>query len=328
MIFALSLTGPTASGKTALSLALAERLGAEIISSDSMQIYKGMNIGTAKATAEEQARVKHHLIDFLDPRESYSVERYRTDAMCAIRDVHSRGRLPMLVGGTGLYVSALVRGSLEDSPESSPEFRESLLSLAESDSGKEELWQRLLSVDPESAEKIHKNNVKRVIRALEIYEATGRRKSELDRETRTAHTEVCVGMITLDFHSRDTLYSRVDKRVDIMMEEGLLSEVEGLYREGMLLPETTAAQAIGYKELIEYIEGRSSLDCAVESIKLATRRYAKRQLTWFRHVEGAKRIFADSDGGSMKGEEELLSEALSLYGELLSDFKKKAAADA
>ena len=285
MIFALSLTGPTASGKTALSLALAERLGAEIISSDSMQIYKGMNIGTAKATAEEQARVKHHLIDFLDPRESYSVERYRTDAMCAIRDVHSRGRLPMLVGGTGLYVSALVRGSLEDSPESSPEFRESLLSLAESDSGKEALWQRLLSVDPESAEKIHKNNVKRVIRALEIYEATGRRKSELDRETRTAHTEVCVGMITLDFHNRETLYERIDRRVDMMIEEGLIEETKRLIADGVFERSVTAAQAIGYKELLPFVRGEEELETCVERLKQETRKYAKRQLTWFKKEE-------------------------------------------
>ncbi len=288
-----------------------------------MQIYKGMDIGTAKATAEEQARVPHHLIDFLDPRESYSVERYRTDAMRVARDIHSRGRLPMLVGGTGLYVSALTRGSLDESPEASPEFRERLLSLSESDEGREELWQRLYKVDSESAEKIHKNNVKRVIRALEIYEATGRPKSELDRETKARESELSVGMITLDFHSRETLYSRVDARVDIMMREGLLSEVEGLHREGMLLPETTAAQAIGYKELVDYLEGRVSLPFAVEQIKLATRRYAKRQLTWFRHVDGAKRIFADREDGSIKSEAELLTEALSLYCELIAEFSEK-----
>ena len=322
MIFALAITGPTASGKTALSLDLAERLSAEIISCDSMQIYREMDIGTAKATAEERARAPHHLIDFLSPLDSYSVESYRASAIECAKDITSRGRLPIFVGGTGLYIDSVSRALSQDAPESDPEYRDKILVELKTDEDITALWERLRSVDPESAEKIHKNNVKRVIRALEIYDATGRPKSLLDKESKEGKGEVFVGMITIDFHSRELLYNRVDRRVGIMMDEGLLDEVRSLYDRG-LLSSGTASAAIGYKELVDHIEGRCSLDEAVENLKLASRRYAKRQLTWFRHEKDAVVIYADHPDGRMKNPDEMLSEALLLAEEFKNKFESE-----
>lgn len=322
MSFALAITGPTASGKTALSLALAEHLNCEIISIDSMQIYRYMDIGTAKATAEERARAPHHMIDFLDPTESYSAEDYRADAMVALRDIESRGKMPLFVGGTGLYMDTVMRGTELASPPSSEELKARLMSMAETEEQREMLWQRLIEVDPASAEKTHKNNVRRVVRALEIYELTGKTKTYFDELTRAAKPEVEVGMITLDFHNRDNLYSRVDLRVDQMIKEGLLDEVKSLYEGKILLKGTTAAQAIGYKEIISYLDGECTISEAVELLKLSSRRYAKRQLTWFRHNEGAKRLYIDREDGKMKDREELISELYALADELIKESKK------
>ncbi len=316
MLKAIAIVGPTASGKTALSLAVAERLGCKIISCDSMQIYRGMDIGTAKATPEEQASAEHFLIDFLDPRENFSVEQYRRMAMDAAREIAASGSIPLFVGGTGLYIDSVMRIENSAAPESREEYRATQMEIVSREGGEDILWNRLRDVDPDSAEKIHKNNVKRVIRALEIYDATGKTKTVLDGESAMPNPEMSVRMITLDFHCRETLYDRVNRRVDIMMEEGLLSEVKALYGGGMLTPETTAAQAIGYKELVEHLEGKCTLSDAVENIKLASRRYAKRQLTWFRHEKDALTLFVDREDGTMKGAEELLSEALDLIGEL------------
>ena len=321
MSFALAITGPTASGKTALSLALAERLGAEIISIDSMQIYKDMNIGTAKATEEERGRVRHHMIDFLSPDESYSAEDYRASAMDVLHDVEGRGKLPLFVGGTGLYMDTVIRGSELASPPSSEELKQRLLAVSNTDEEREALWQRLYEVDPDSAEKTHRNNVRRVIRALEIYELTGKTKTYFDNLTKAQTPDVKVGMITLDFHNRDNLYKRVDLRVDQMMDEGLLDEVTALYKGGILKKGTTAAQAIGYKEIISYIDGESTLSEAVEFLKLSTRRYAKRQLTWFRHNEDAVRLFIDREDGVMKSKEELVSELYGIADELINSEK-------
>ena len=320
MIFSLAITGPTASGKTALSLGVAERLGAEIISCDSMQIYKDMNIGTAKATEEERARAPHHLIDFLSPLESYSAENYRVDAVSVAKDITERGRLPLFVGGTGLYIDTVKRGLAPESPESDPEYRERILSSLKTQEDIHALWEKLREVDPESAEKTHENNVKRVVRALEIYDKTGKPKSQLDKESLTYKGEVFVGMITIDFLDRENLYRRIDLRVDMMMEEGLLSEVESLYKRGLLVG-GTASQAIGYKELVDYIEGRCTLDEAVDNLKLASRRYAKRQLTWFRHEKDARVIYADLPDGSMKSREDMLSEALSIADEFRKEYE-------
>ncbi len=316
MLKALAITGPTASGKTALSIHLAERLGCEIISCDSMQIYKGMDIGTAKATAEEQARVKHYMIDIISPLESYSAESYRAEALECAEKISARGKIPLFVGGTGLYIDTVMRGVSCASPESDAEYREKMLSSIRCEEDKIALWQRLLSVDPESAEKTHYNNVKRVIRALEIYDKTGKPKSAFDRETKSISPDISVGMITLDFLDRDLLYSRVDSRVDLMMNEGLFDEVKRLYSSGLLPKNATSSQAIGYKEIIEAIEGRCTLSEAVEQIKLSTRRYAKRQLTWFRREENACRIYADGEGG-MRPFEDIVPPALSFANSFL-----------
>lgn len=319
MIFAPAITGPTASGKTALSLYLARELGCEIISCDSMQIYRGMDIGTAKATAEERAVCPHHMIDFLSPTESYSAEDYRAMATEAARDIVKRGKMPLFVGGTGLYIDTVMRGGELMSPPSSEELKEKLLSTTLTEQGREALWQRLFEIDPDSAKKIHKNNVRRVARAVEIYELTGKTKTYFDELSKKASSEISVGMITLDFHNRDNLYARVDLRVDEMVREGLVEEVKSLYDGGLLIPNTTAAQAIGYKEIVTYLKGECSLGDAVELIKLSTRRYAKRQLTWFRHNEGARRLYVDHELGEMKSYDELKREILEIAHELIKE---------
>ena len=319
MIFAPAITGPTASGKTALSLYLAKKLGCEIISCDSMQIYKRMDIGTAKATAEERAVCPHHMIDFLSPTESYSAEDYRAMATEVAKDISARGKVPLFVGGTGLYLDTVMRGGELMSPPSSDELKEKLLATTLTEEGKDKLWQRLKDIDPESAEKIHKNNVRRVARAVEIYELTGKTKTYFDELSKQARSEIDIGIITLDFHNRDNLYRRVDKRVDIMINDGLVEEVRSLYTDGLLLPNTTAAQAIGYKEIVTYFEGKCTLDEAVELIKLSSRRYAKRQLTWFRHNENARKLYVDNDDGRIKSANELKLEALKIANELMKE---------
>ncbi len=318
MTYALAITGPTASGKTALSIDIARESGMEIISCDSMQIYRGMDIGTAKATAAERAAVPHHLIDFLSPLECYSAEAYRADAMAAVKDITSRGKTPLFVGGTGLYIDTIMRGEAVGSPPSDAELREQLLSRYTAD----ELYRKLELADPESAAATHKNNVKRVVRALEIYELTGKPKSYFDALSRIAQPDIKIGMITLDFHNRENLYKRVDARVDVMLDEGLLAEVEDLWRQGMLKAGTTAASAIGYKEIIEYLENRTTLPLAIEQIKLSSRRYAKRQLTWFRHERDAVRVFVDTEDGQIKPYSVLLSEVTGCANELKNKFKK------
>ena len=317
MIRALALTGPTASGKTALSLSLAEKLGGEIISCDSMQIYRGMDIGTAKATEEERARAPHHMLDICSPDEIYSAEDYARDATAVARDISARGNTPIFVGGTGLYIDTVMRGGAPISPPSDAALREELMKTADEDGGAHRLWEMLLEVDPESAEKIHENNVRRVVRALEIYRLSGKTKTYFDQESKKNVGEVSVGLITLDFHDRDNLYRRVDLRVDIMANEGLVAEVESLWRRGLLKSEYTSAQAIGYKEIIAYLEGRTSLAEAIDEIKLASRRYAKRQLTWFRHEKDAVRIYVDDELGVMKSASMLEREALAAVDNLL-----------
>ena len=324
MIYALSVSGPTASGKTAVSIELAERIGAEIICCDSMQIYEKMDIGTAKATSAERARVPHHLLDFLPPGDPFSAEEYRNRAIPVAEDIQSRGKMPMFVGGTGLYIDTLMRARTDSVPESRREYRDKILESVRDEDAATVLWERLYAVDPESAETIHKNNVRRVIRALEIYDATGKPKSYFDKLSRTLSADMRIGMITLDFHNRDNLYSRVDLRVDSMMEEGLLAEVTRLYSAGYLGENTTARQAIGYKEIIDHIEGRCTLVEAVEQIKLSTRRYAKRQLTWFRHEENAYRLYIDGEDGKMRAACDIIDEAESAARKIKEGFKNEA----
>ncbi len=308
MIKALAITGPTASGKTAISVSVAQRLGCEIISLDSMQIYRGMDIGTAKATPKERAAVPHHMLDFLDPETAYSAQHYREDALAVAEQIMSRGKIPMLVGGTGLYMDTLMRGGQDSVPESSPEYRAPLMRLAETEQGRAELYERLRSVDPESADTMHMNNVKRVIRALEIYDMTGKPKSYFDKLSRSAAPDIEVGMITLDFHNRDNLYKRIDERVDAMLEAGLVDETRALLARGFEGCKT-ASSAIGYKELFAFIRGEESIDEATERLKIASRRYAKRQLTWFRHNADAYRLYLDGEDSVMRGAEDIIAEA-------------------
>ncbi len=299
----LAVVGPTASGKSALALALAEELGGcAIVSCDSMQIYRGMDIGTAKPTAEEMRRVPHRMIDLVSPEENYSVENYREDAARAIAELTGEGLLPILVGGTGLYLDALLRKSRGEIPESDPVYRKNAEAL-----GADALWERLCRIDPAAAEKTHKNNLRRVIRALEIYDKTGRTKSELDAESRVAPDSGNL-LFVLDFHNRENLYRRCDERVDEMFRAGLWQEAEGLYRSGVLKRDSTAAQAIGYKEILAAAENSEGDGWASEQIKLATRHYAKRQQTWFRREEGAHTLYVDREDGSLRPKEELLSE--------------------
>ena len=322
MIYSLAITGPTASGKTAVSIELAKYLSAEIISCDSMQIYREMDIGTAKATDEERREVPHHMLDIISPREDFSVEAYRERAIAVAGEITSRDKLAMFVGGTGLYVDALMRAPMTAVPESSREYRDAVRAGIKNEDDVDALWQKLQRVDPESAAAIHKNNVRRVIRALEIYETTGKTKSYFDALSRQARNDICVSMITLDFHNRENLYSRVDKRVDEMLRCGLVREVESLYERGFLMPGTTASQAIGYKEIVSYLKGEISLFEAAELIKLSTRRYAKRQFTWFRHEEGAYRLYVDDEDGGMRDFNTIINEARNAAQRFMKGFSK------
>ena len=276
----LCIVGPTASGKSSLALELAKDLGGEIISCDSMQIYRRMDIGTAKPTAEEMSRIKHHMIDVADPDESFSCADYVKLADAAIRDCAKRGKLPIVCGGTGLYLDALLRGADFEETAGDEKIREELLAFAERE-GAHALHEELCRIDPESAAAIHENNVKRVVRAIEIYRVCGVPKSELDRRSQLVGDRFDATVIGLRYANREKLYSRIEKRVDIMMSEGLLTETKTLLSEGVFEKNNTAAQAIGYKELLSHIAGNEELDEAVERLKTATRRYAKRQMTWF-----------------------------------------------
>ena len=303
----LAVTGATASGKTALAILLAEALDGEIISCDSMQVYRGMDIGTAKATDAEQARVRHHLIDILDPTEPFSAAEYATLAEEAAVDIASRGKTPIFCGGTGLYLEA-VRTARHGSPmESDEDFRREMHALAERE-GNDMLHARLRAVDPVSADAIHPNNVKRVVRALEIYHLTGKPKSESDGEALSENPRLSVCNLFLDFCDRALLYRRIDARVEMMAEAGLFEETERLLKEGKLLPGTTAAAAIGYKECLAALRKEASREEALADLKNATHHYAKRQKTWF-SAKPHIRIAAD-ENGEMRDTEAVLQEAL------------------
>ena len=275
------ICGPTASGKTSLGVELAKRINGEIISADSMQVYKEMNIGTAKVTLDEMQGIPHHLIDFVNPSEEYNVSMYRDDALKKIEEIFQRGKTPIIVGGTGLYIDTLINGIEFSEIETDEEYRKQLEKLInEDENGKEILFEELRKIDEESANKIDKNNIRRVIRALEIYKVTGKTKSQIDRESvkGTEYNFVVFG-INLD---REELYERINKRVDVMIVDGLIDEVKNVCSKYKL--SKTALQALGYKEVIEYFNNEISYDEMVEKIKRESRRYAKRQMTWFRHI--------------------------------------------
>jgi tRNA dimethylallyltransferase len=272
------IVGPTAVGKSAVGLEIAERLNGEIVSADSMQVYRGMDIGTAKATEDERARVRHHLLDVADPGEIFSVARYQELAQAAIEGITARGALAVMVGGTGLYVDAVVRGFLFPFEGRNDDIRQRLEQEANV-VGSCTLHGRLREVDPRAAERIHPNDRRRIIRALEVHEVTGVPITELQRRHKgQSRYDTRQFGLTLP---RDVLRERIDRRVDEMMSAGLLEEVRELVGGGYA-PCFTAMQAIGYKELAAYLEGRTSLEEAVHTIKNETRKYAKRQMTWFR----------------------------------------------
>ena len=307
----IAIVGPTASGKSALALALAKECGGEIISCDSMQVYKRMNIGTAKPSALEMSEVRHHLIDVKEPTESFSCEDYVSLASSAIDLVSESGRLPIVCGGTGLYLDALLRGG-NSAPSIDTSDIRAELSLRAKNEGVFALYEELLRVDPESAAAIHPNNVKRVIRALEIYIASGEKKSELDKRSKEFESPYDATVIYLNYLNRDILYRRIDSRVDSMIKDGLVEETRALMAERVFELNRTASQAIGYKELFGFIEGRESLESAIETLKRATRRYAKRQVTWFSAKDYILPLDADSDNG-LKTFEEIVNNAKKLF---------------
>ncbi len=278
----LAVVGCTASGKTALAVELALRLGGEIVSCDSMQIYCEMDIGTAKPDEAERRGVVHHLMDFVDPCDprGYSCADYVRDARAAVEDILGRGKLPILCGGTGLYLDAFLRGGSFEVTDTDPALREELMELARRD-GAEALHAVLRELDPEAAEAIHPNNVKRVARAIEICRTTGKTKTALDRASRAVDSPYDALVVGLNYTNRDLLYGRINRRVDMMLSMGLVEETRRLRDMGVFRVCPTAAQAIGYKELIPYLDGVSTLEACAEVLKMATRRYAKRQLTWF-----------------------------------------------
>lgn len=282
------VAGPTASGKTALGIELALQYNGEIVSADSMQVYRGMDIGTAKATEEERKKVPHHMLDVAEPWEDYSVAMYVSQAEERCRDIISRGKLPVIVGGTGLYIDSLVSGRDFAAVDWDQNLREEL-SLEYDRLGGEEMHRRLAAVDPDRAAKLHFSDKRRIVRALEIYRLTGMTITEHDEYTRSLPPRFEAAAIHLGFKDRSRLYERIDRRVDMMVEQGLFKEVEGLLSAG-LSPSCTAMQAIGYKEAAEALFGRMSREEAVELIKLRSRRYAKRQLTWFNRNPDALHI--------------------------------------
>lgn len=286
----LVITGPTASGKTKLSIDVAKRLGGEIVSADSMQIYKGMNIATAKPTVGEMEGVPHHLIGFLEPGTPFSVALYTERAHESIRDIHRRGKQPILCGGTGLYIQAVVDNLQFAEETKNPTLRAALYRQAEQEGG-QALWEELNDIDPETAERLHVGNLGRIIRALELFKATGIRMSEQIKHSTTIPTPYapcCI--LALDFLNRAVLYDRINRRVDGMLLAGLLEEAQTVL-EGGEMP--TAYQAIGYKELLPYFRGEKSLIECTDHLKQETRRYAKRQLTWLRRDGRVKWIYPD-----------------------------------
>lgn len=278
----LLIVGPTAVGKTALSLYLAEIFGGEIISGDSMQVYRGMDIGTAKASSEEQEKIPHHLIDILNPDELFSVQQFQQLAKEKIAEIVGRGRLPMVVGGTGLYIEALVYEYQMPKVMEDPAYREKWRQYA-LEHGNEALHQELQKLDPLTAKRLHPNDVKRIIRAMEVTTKTGIPFSLLQQKGESRYDALWLGLTM----PRDELYERINQRVEMMMEEGLLEEVSQLRNKGYQLSHTSM-QAIGYKEIYQYLEGEITLDDAVKTIQKNTRNYAKRQLSWFRRIPEIK----------------------------------------
>ncbi len=287
----ICIAGPTASGKTALSIALAKQLQTEIISSDSMQLYRGMDIGTAKPDLAERDGVVHHMFDVAQPGERFSVARYQQMADACAQQILARGRIPIVCGGTGLYLDALIEGSTFSGDETDTAAREAYQAIAR-EQGAHALHEMLRAVDPKSAERIHENNVKRVVRALEVYQQTGMTIDELNARNKRAEPKYDAILFALCPTDRQTLYDRIDRRVDQMVEQGLLEEARRLWEQGALTG--TAGQAIGYKELLPYLRGEAPLAQCLETLKRASRNYATRQLTWLRRDARVRWLYYNS----------------------------------
>ena len=275
----ICIAGPTASGKTALAVELAKELGGEVISCDSMQIYRRMNIGTAKPTAEEMQGIPHHMIDIAEPDEDFSVSRYCDMATPILEDILARGKTAIIAGGTGLYMDSLIRGNAF-APYPATGARERLEQEADA-MGMASMLEKLRSIDPESAEKLHIADRKRIIRALEVFEETGKTITEHNKQTQAIPPRYAPLWIGLDFEPRQALYDRIDLRVGMMLEQGLIAEIKNLLSSG-IPAKCTSMQAIGYKEFVAALEGTLSIDDAADEVRKASRHYAKRQLTWFR----------------------------------------------
>lgn len=272
------ICGPTASGKTALSIELAKKINGEIISSDSMQIYKYMDIGTAKPSEEEKEGIQHYLLDFVEPNQRYSVAEFKKDAESAIEEILAKGKTPIVVGGTGLYVDSLIYGIEYQDIELDEKYRKELEDRVEKE-GLEKLYEEAQKIDPQAMEKISRNDQKRILRVLEIYKATGKNKTEQEIESRKKGVKYDYKVFAINWE-RQLLYERINKRVDIMIEQGLIKEVEELLKKYDKFP--TAMQGLGYKEVVEYLQGITTKEEMIEKLKMETRRYAKRQITWFK----------------------------------------------
>ena len=308
----VAVVGPTASGKTALSIALSKYLDAEVISADSMQIYKGMDIATAKPTEDEMGGIPHHLIGFVDINKKFSVAQYLNAARSCIEEIQSRNKKIVIAGGTGLYINSLV-DNIQFDKEDNNDIRIQLTKEAE-DFGASFMHEKLNKLDPEYASKLHENDLTRIIRGIEINLLFGHTMSEHLRLSREIDSPYNACMIGINYRDRQKLYERIDKRVDIMLENGLLDECKSFF--GKFDAEKTAVQAIGYKELFPYLEGKISFDEAVENLKKATRNYAKRQLTWFRKDERIHWLYADE-----LSKDGLISEAISICNSFYLDLK-------
>lgn len=288
----VAIGGPTATGKTALSVALAKEFGGEVINADSMQIYRGLDVGTAKPAAGERQGIPHHLMDFLPPEAPYSVADFTAAAAPLIEQLNSAGKLPIVTGGTGLYITSLMKGTAFAPEKTDPAIRARLQAEAD-EQGSAALYARLQQIDPAYAEKLHPNNLPRVIRALELFEATGRRMSEQQRAALAAEPPYRSLCICLTCRDRAELYRRIDRRVDSMLQNGVLEEAKLVYDNRETY--RTAAQAIGYKEFFPYFAGEVSLNDCTNRLKQATRNYAKRQLTWFRHQADGVWLYVDEE---------------------------------
>ena len=306
----ICIAGPTASGKTALAVELAKEFGGEVVSCDSMQVYKRMDIGTAKPTREEMQGIPHHMIDVAEPWEDFSVSRYCEMASAIVDDIVARGKTAVVAGGTGLYMDSLIRGNAF-APFPATGVREKLEAQADAE-GMEAMQAWLRAVDPDSAQRLHLSDRKRILRALEVFLETGETITEHNRKTQAVPPRYNPLWIGLDFARRSELYRRIDARVDAMLRQGLVEEIRGLLGEG-IPPKATAMQAIGYKEFVDALDGRCTIEEAADQVRQSSRRYAKRQLTWFRRngsihwlireddstggevLENARRIVSDCD---------------------------------